>query len=137
MTARADRQQALGRGLAALIPQRANPTGSIEIPIARIRPNPRQPRQRIGQDELETLARRHANFSFLTTLSRPESSWKGQTGRVTRLVDERIASVDNLAVYLCGNSGMIKDVSTIINRRGLCPIYREKYYDDAGQQEEY
>lgn len=89
------------------------------------------------QDELETLARRHANFTFLTTLSRPEGSWKGQTGRVTRLVDERIASVDNLAVYLCGNSGMIQDVSAIINRRGLCPIYREKYYDDAGQQEEY
>ena len=89
------------------------------------------------QDELETLARRHANFNFLTTLSRPEGSWKGQTGRVTRLVDERIASVDKLAVYLCGNSGMIKDVSAIINRRGLCPIYREKYYDDAGPQEEY
>ena len=89
------------------------------------------------QDELETLARRHANFSFLTTLSRPEGSWKGQTGRVTRLVDERIASVANLAVYLCGNSGMIKDVSAIISQRGLCPIYREKYYDDAGPQEEY
>jgi ParB family chromosome partitioning protein len=56
VTARADRQQSLGRGLAALIPQRANPTGSIEIPVARIRPNPRQPRQRIGQEELETLA---------------------------------------------------------------------------------
>src|SRR5206468_7184105 len=83
------------------------------------------------QDELETLARRHANFNFLTTLSRPEGSWKGQTGRVTRLVDERIASVDNLAVYLCGNSGMIKDVSAIINRRGLCPIYREKYMEEA------
>jgi ParB family chromosome partitioning protein len=56
VTARADRQQSLGRGLAALIPQRANPTGSIEIPVARIRPNPRQPRQRIGQEELEALA---------------------------------------------------------------------------------
>jgi ParB family chromosome partitioning protein len=56
VNARADRQQALGRGLAALIPQRANPTGSVEIPIARVRPNPRQPRQRIGQEELETLA---------------------------------------------------------------------------------
>ena len=56
MTVRPDRQQGLGRGLAALIPQRANPAGSIEIPIARIRPNPRQPRQRIGQAELETLA---------------------------------------------------------------------------------
>ena len=56
MTVRSDRQQGLGRGLAALIPQRANPTGSIEIAISRIRPNPRQPRQRIGQAELETLA---------------------------------------------------------------------------------
>lgn len=89
------------------------------------------------QDELEDLARRHANFTFLTTLSRPAGNWQGPTGRVTRLVDERIASVTNLAVYLCGNSGMIKDVSAIINARGLCPIHREKYYDDAGPQEEY
>ena len=56
MTVRSERQQGLGRGLAALIPQRANPTGSIEIAISRIRPNPRQPRQRIGQEELATLA---------------------------------------------------------------------------------
>jgi ParB family transcriptional regulator, chromosome partitioning protein len=56
VTARSDRQQGLGRGLAALIPQRANPAGSIEIPISRISPNPRQPRQRIGEAELETLA---------------------------------------------------------------------------------
>jgi ParB family chromosome partitioning protein len=56
VTVRPDRPQGLGRGLAALIPQRANPTGSVELPIARIRPNPRQPRQRIGQVELETLA---------------------------------------------------------------------------------
>jgi ParB family chromosome partitioning protein len=56
VTVRPDRQPGLGRGLAALIPQRANPAGSVEIPIARIRPNPRQPRQRIGQAELETLA---------------------------------------------------------------------------------
>jgi ParB family chromosome partitioning protein len=56
VTARPDRQQGLGRGLAALIPQRPNTAGSVEIPIARIRPNPRQPRQRIGHTEIETLA---------------------------------------------------------------------------------
>jgi ParB family chromosome partitioning protein len=56
VTVRPDRQQGLGRGLAALIPQRANPSGSVEIPISRVRPNPHQPRQRIGQAELETLA---------------------------------------------------------------------------------
>ena len=84
------------------------------------------------QDELRALAARYANFISLTTLSRPEPGWTGTTGRVTKLVEERVPSVSNLAVYLCGNSGMIKDVSDIINKKGLCPIHREKYYDDTG-----
>ena len=65
MTVRPERQQGLGRGLAALIPQRANPTGSVEIAISRIRPNPHQPRQRIGQAELETLAASIAEHGVL------------------------------------------------------------------------
>jgi ParB family chromosome partitioning protein len=57
MTVRNDRPQGLGRGLAALIPQRsATTTGSIEIPLARIREHPRQPRQRMRDDALATLA---------------------------------------------------------------------------------
>jgi len=57
MTVRSDRSQGLGRGLAALIPQRA-PTaaGSIEIPLARIRENPRQPRLRMDDAALASLA---------------------------------------------------------------------------------
>jgi len=57
MTVRSDRPQGLGRGLAALIPQRA-PTngGSIEIPLARIRENPRQPRSRMDDEALVGLA---------------------------------------------------------------------------------
>ena len=56
MTARPERSQGLGRGLAALIPQRA-PTqpGAMDIPVARIRPNPFQPRRRIDEAELESL----------------------------------------------------------------------------------
>ena len=56
MTIKPERQQGLGRGLASLIPQRAHPGGSVDIPLARIRANPRQPRQRIDQAELESLA---------------------------------------------------------------------------------
>jgi ParB family chromosome partitioning protein len=57
VTLRSDRPQGLGRGLAALIPQRsASSTGSIEIPLARIRENPRQPRLRMNDDALATLA---------------------------------------------------------------------------------
>jgi ParB family transcriptional regulator, chromosome partitioning protein len=57
MTVRSDRPQGLGRGLAALIPQRAPTiTGSIEIPLARIRENPRQPRLRMDDAALAGLA---------------------------------------------------------------------------------
>ena len=84
------------------------------------------------QDELAALARKHANFTAIMTLSRPEPGWTGMTGRVTRLIEEHVRSVANLSVYLCGNSTMIADVMALINKKGVCPIYREKYYDDSG-----
>jgi ParB family chromosome partitioning protein len=57
VTVRNDRPQGLGRGLAALIPQRPlGATGSIEIPLTRIRENPRQPRLRIDDEALAGLA---------------------------------------------------------------------------------
>ncbi|HEY3198503.1 MAG TPA: FAD-binding oxidoreductase [Nitrospirales bacterium] len=83
------------------------------------------------QDELQALASTHPNFRFIMTLSRPDDGWTGERGRVTRLVEERITSVENLAVYLCGNSGMLKDVTDAVRKKGLCPIYREKFYEDA------
>jgi len=82
------------------------------------------------QEEFQTLASRHPRFSFVTTLSQPEAGWTGVTGRVTTLVQDRITSVQNLAVYLCGNGSMIREVTAILQGQGLCPIYREKWYDE-------
>lgn len=90
----------------------------------------RSQRDLYWQDEWAALAAIHSNLTVVTTLSRPEPGWQGPTGRVTTLVDERVRSVANLAVYLCGGSGMIKDVTARINAKGLCPVYREKYYDE-------
>ena len=56
MTVRPERSPSLGRGLAALIPQRAaGQPGPTEIALDRIRPNPAQPRVRFDPAELETL----------------------------------------------------------------------------------
>ncbi|MBA2757297.1 MAG: ParB/RepB/Spo0J family partition protein [Chloroflexi bacterium] len=53
---RPDRGHGLGRGLAALIPQRApGSSGSLEIPISRIQTNPNQPRQRFAEEDLASL----------------------------------------------------------------------------------
>ena len=57
MTPPTERHTGLGRGLGALIPQ-TSPAGAapVEIPISRIRGNPYQPRQRVEQQALESLA---------------------------------------------------------------------------------
>jgi CDP-4-dehydro-6-deoxyglucose reductase len=88
------------------------------------------------QEELASFTRQLASFRYVVTLSRPKGIWQGSTGRVTQLVDDQIKTVHNLEAYLCGNSGMIKDVTALLRERGLCPIYREKYYDDQGNEEE-
>ncbi len=56
MTVRPERQTGLGRGLAALIPQRSGAGGTMEIPLSRIRANPWQPRRRIDDEALQGLA---------------------------------------------------------------------------------
>jgi ParB family chromosome partitioning protein len=65
MTVHSERQSGLGRGLAALIPQRSADPGLTEIPLARIRPNPLQPRRRMDEAELESLAASIADHGVL------------------------------------------------------------------------
>ncbi|NLV74991.1 MAG: ParB/RepB/Spo0J family partition protein [Chloroflexi bacterium] len=50
-------RSALGRGLAALIPQEGEPAaGMLRVPLKAIVPNPYQPRQHFDEDELQQLA---------------------------------------------------------------------------------
>jgi ParB family chromosome partitioning protein len=65
MTVNSERQTGLGRGLAALIPQRTADSGPTEVPLTRIRPNPLQPRRRMGEAELEALAASIAEHGVL------------------------------------------------------------------------
>jgi CDP-4-dehydro-6-deoxyglucose reductase, E3 len=83
------------------------------------------------EDDFMRLTRDLPGSAHVITLSRPECGWTGASGRVTTLVQRQIQDVRRLAVYACGNSGMIAEVSGIIQAKGLCPIFREKYYDDA------
>jgi ParB family chromosome partitioning protein len=65
MTVKPERQSGLGRGLAALIPQRTSDPGPTEVPLSRIRPNPLQPRRRFDEAELEALAASVAEHGVL------------------------------------------------------------------------
>jgi len=48
-------RRALGRGLDALIPAAESKVGASEIPVARVSPNPHQPRQAISEESLVEL----------------------------------------------------------------------------------
>lgn len=82
------------------------------------------------QDELSDLTARYPEFTAVTTLSQPSEGWSGERGRVQHVVEREVTTVDDLAVYLCGGSEMIKSVVAMIRARGACPIHREQYYKD-------
>ena len=81
------------------------------------------------RDEFEAFAQQHSNFSLVIALSRWHKTWTGAKGRVTQLV-EQISGLESLAVYVCGNTRMVMEVTEIVRQRGSCPVYREKYYDE-------
>jgi ParB family chromosome partitioning protein len=57
MNSRTERGGALGRGLSSLIPQRAVPEAAVlEVQLARITPNPYQPRRHMDDTGLQELA---------------------------------------------------------------------------------
>lgn len=58
-------QGGLGRGLAALIPQREETSGAVELPLSAIARNPYQPRQALEKGALEELAASVAEHGIL------------------------------------------------------------------------
>jgi ParB family transcriptional regulator, chromosome partitioning protein len=49
-------RRGLGRGLSALIPGAAEEGGLIEVPVAAVSPNPRQPREKFEDEGIQSLA---------------------------------------------------------------------------------
>lgn len=73
--------------------------------------------------------KKYSNFNCICTVSRPSESWKGKKGRVT---DHLLASselLQNRQIYICGNGGMVQDVTTIALEQGVAKehVFFEKY----------
>jgi len=72
-------------------------------------------------DELRDLEKHFNEFKFIPTLSRePEdSSWEGERGRVTNLIDNTIAKNANIDVYICGNADMVESSHDRLMEKGV------------------
>jgi Na+-transporting NADH:ubiquinone oxidoreductase subunit F len=82
-------------------------------------------------DELRDLEKHLDNFAFIPTLSRePEdSSWEGERGRVTDLIDNTMAENSNIDVYICGNADMVESCRDMLKEKGVPEdqIYFDKF----------
>jgi CDP-4-dehydro-6-deoxyglucose reductase len=94
----------------------------------------RYPSGLLYRDELEQLASEYQNFKFMPTVTRPDESWLGLTGRVQAHLDDALAihTPDELAtidVYICGLKEMVDDVRKQLKQRGFDrkQIIYEKY----------
>lgn len=86
------------------------------------------------REEFETLAKTHAHFTFIPTLTRPTEGWIGQTGRVQQHLDSVLtldpaADIPTLDVYICGLKEMVDSVRRELKQRGFSrqQIIYEKY----------
>jgi len=84
-------------------------------------------------DLLRGLEAHYPRFSYEITISSPDAAiWAGPRGRVTRLVEERVAAGETAGIeaYLCGSRGMIDDVAGILRGKGVAEgqIHFENFY---------
>lgn len=70
------------------------------------------------QEKLATWAEEHNNFKVITTLSRPEEGWSGESGRVTEHLESAKISPET-DVFICGNGNMVQDVKSMMEEKGL------------------
>ncbi len=82
-------------------------------------------------DELKDLEKHLNDFKFFPILSRePEdSSWAGERGRVTNLIDNTIAENANIDVYICGSADMVESCLDRLINKGIPEgqIYYDKF----------
>ncbi len=80
--------------------------------------------------ELAELAEEYDNFTFDPVLSKPNLGWKFCQGHVTECVVKHHTDFSGAAAYLCGNKGMIVEVSKILQDKGVTAerIHSEEYY---------
>ncbi|MFC1862514.1 NADH:ubiquinone reductase (Na(+)-transporting) subunit F [Thermodesulfobacteriota bacterium] len=82
-------------------------------------------------NEIKDLEREIDNFTFIPTLSQPgeQELWKGETGRVTNLIEKHINKNSDIDAYLCGSPKMVDSCEELLLKKGVPEknIYFDKF----------
>lgn len=89
----------------------------------------RHPENLLWRNEFEQLAEQHPAFRFLPTVTRPDDTWRGRTGRVQPLLLDEIGERRDLHIYACGLREMVDSVRELLKGMGFDrrQIITEKY----------
>jgi ParB family chromosome partitioning protein len=125
------RERGLGRGLGALIPRAS--VGLREVPVEAIRPNPRQPRARFDEQELQELAqsiRQHGVLQPVLVSQQADGSFQLITGerrwRAAQLAG--LPSVPALVKETTPRASLELALVENIQRRDLNPLEEAQAY---------
>ncbi|MGA3197691.1 MAG: iron-sulfur cluster-binding domain-containing protein [Terriglobales bacterium] len=87
----------------------------------------------IFENELVRLSRALPNFKYEVCLSRPNSTWKGPSGRLTEeFVSQHVADPDSPTFFLCGPRGFMDNAHQILSTFGVKQdrILQESFGED-------
>jgi ferredoxin-NADP reductase len=74
----------------------------------------------IFENELSRLSRSLPNFKYELCLSRPETTWRGRSGRLTEeFVSRSVTDMDSPTFFLCGPKGFMDNARHVLMTLGV------------------
>ncbi len=70
------------------------------------------------EDRINNLTKNNPNISSVVALSQPKDTWKGESGRVTNILDKEKLEKDT-QFFICGNGQMISSVREMLEEKGM------------------
>ncbi|MBT9590061.1 MAG: FAD-dependent oxidoreductase [Thiobacillus sp.] len=70
-------------------------------------------------DELVAAAHAHDNLHVSITVTQPDATWHGLTGRIDPVKLHALDVPDDTLYYLCGPKGMVEDMSALLHDLGV------------------
>ncbi len=70
-------------------------------------------------DELNELANKHEHFTWQASVSEPDGSWSGLTGRITHAIADDLDNIEQAHFHLVGNGSMINEMREALYQAGV------------------